>query len=104
MTNIKNDLANKILAELKHYDNAIIQDEQLARWHKSGHGKKVQHSILGRIKSKLMAYFDNVIVLDKMIPTTKICMECGKTYDMKQWQRTFKCDCGVKRDRDIHAA
>ena len=77
MTNIKNDLANKILAELKHYDNVIIQDEQLARWHKSGHGKKVQHSILGRVKSKLMNGFDNVIVLDKMIPTTKICIECG---------------------------
>ena len=104
MTNIKNDLANKIIAELKHYDNVIIQDEQLARWHKSGHGKKVQHSILGRVKSKLMTALDNVIVLDKMIPTTKICMECGKTYEMNQWQRTFKCECGVEEDRDVHAA
>ena len=104
MTNVKNDLANKILAELKPYDNVIIQDEQLARWHKNGHGKKVQHSILGRVKSKLMTAFDNVIVLDKMIPTTKICMECGKTHSMKTSQRTFKCICGVKEDRDIHAA
>ena len=31
-------------------------------------------------------------------------MECGKTYDMKPSQRTFKCICGVKEDRDIHAA
>ena len=104
MKNIKDDLANKILAQLKHYDNVIIQDEQLARWHKNGHGKKVQHSILGRVKSKLMTLFDNVIVLDKFIPTTKICMDCGKTYDMKPSQRTFKCTCGVKEDRDIHAA
>ena len=104
MTNIKNDIANKILAQLKPYCNVIIQDEQLARWYKNGHGKKVQHSILGRVKSKLMAQFDNVIVLDKMIPTTKICMECGKTYGMKPSQRTFKCTCGVKEDRDIHAA
>ena len=104
MTNIKNDLANKILAQLKHYDNVIIQDEQLANWHKNGHGKKVQHSILGRVKSKLMTMFNNVIIFDKMIPTTKICMECGKIYDMKQYQRTFKCICGVKEDRDIHAA
>ena len=51
-----------------------------------------------------MTLFDNVIVLDKFIPTTKICMECGKTYDMKPSQRTFKCTCGVKEDRDIHAA
>lgn len=104
MTNIKDDLANKILAQLKHYNNVIIQDEQLSKWHKNGHGKKVQHSILGRIKSKLMAYFNNVIVLDKMIPTTKICMKCGKTYEMAPSQRTFKCTCGIKEDRDIHAA
>lgn len=51
-----------------------------------------------------MTTFDNVIVLDKMIPTTKICIECGKTYEMKPSQRTFKCTCGVKEDRDIHAA
>ena len=51
-----------------------------------------------------MTLFDNVIVLDKMIPTTKICMECGKTYGMKPSQRAFKCTCGVKEDRDIHAA
>lgn len=41
MTDVKNDLANKIVAELKYYDNVIIQDEQLAKWHKGGHGKKV---------------------------------------------------------------
>ena len=104
MTNIKDDLANKILAQLKPYDNVIIQNEQLARWHKNGHGKKVQHSILGKVKSKLMTAFDNVIVIDKMIPTTTICMECGKTHDMKLSQRAFKCTCGVKEDRDIHAA
>ena len=103
MTNIKSDLANKIIAQLKHYGNVIIQDEQLVNWHKNGHGKKVQHSVLGRVKEKLMA-LPNVIVLDRFIPTTKICMECGKTYEMKQGQRTFKCTCGVKEDRDIHAA
>jgi len=51
-----------------------------------------------------MTAFDNVIVIDKMIPTTTICMECGKTHDMKLSQRAFKCTCGVKEDRDIHAA
>ena len=54
VTNKKNDASNKILSDLKHYDNIVIQDEQLAKWQKSGHGRKVQHSILGRIKSKLM--------------------------------------------------
>ena len=43
--------------------------------------------------------------MDKTIPTTKICLNCGKVFnDMKQSHRTFKCDCGVTHDRDIHAA
>lgn len=53
LKNKKQDISNKILSELKYYDNVIIQDEQLSKWMKSGHGKKVQHSCLGRIKSKL---------------------------------------------------
>ena len=31
-------------------------------------------------------------------------MNCGKTYEMKQSQRIFKCDCGISGDRDVHAA
>lgn len=41
LTNVKDDLANKILAELKFYDNVVIQDEQIAKWQKTGHGKKI---------------------------------------------------------------
>ena len=105
LKNKKQDISNKILSELKYYDNVIIQDEQLSKWMKCGHGKKVQHSCLGRIKSKLKTQFDNVICLDKTIPTTKICLNCGKVFnDMKQSHRTFKCDCGVTLDRDVHAA
>ena len=104
MTNSKNDASNKILSELKHYDNVVIQDEQLSKWQKSGHGKKVQHSILGRIKSKLKNQFDNIILLSSNIPTTKICMDCGSTHKMSQSQRVFSCDCGVTMDRDVHAA
>jgi len=103
MTNKKSDAANKVLSELKYYNNVVIQDEQLSKWQKSGHGKKIQHSCLGRLKAKLKT-FDNVIILAANIPTTKICMDCGRIYDMKQSQRTFRCDCGVNADRDVHAA
>ena len=103
MTNRKNDAANKIVAELKSYDNVILQDEQLAHWHKTGHGKKVQHSILGRLKTKIMA-LDNAIVLARDIPTTKICMDCGRVHDMPVSRRQFKCQCGATGDRDVHAA
>ena len=47
----------------------------------------------------------NVVVLDKYVPTTKVCTECGCYHDdLKLSDRIFKCDCGVEMDRDIHAA
>ena len=86
------------------YQTVIIQDEQLSNWHKSNHGKAVQYSILGRVKSKLIQH-DNVIVLNKWLPTTKLCTNCGKIHnEIKLYDRTFNCDCGILEDRDIHSA
>lgn len=104
ITNRKNDLANKIVHEFNQYQTIVIQDEQLKNWHKNGHGKAVQHSVLGRVKSKLLLN-PNTVVLEKTVPTTKLCTKCGTWHDeIKVWNRTFKCDCGVEMDRDIHAA
>ena len=104
ITNKKKDIANQICSRLKNYDLVVIQDEQLKNWHKGRHGKKVQHSCMGMIKSKLQQY-PNVVVLDRFIPTTKLCSKCGKKHDaLKLWDRTFRCECGVSQDRDIHAA
>jgi len=104
LSNKKNDLANKMVHEFTQYQTVIIQDEQLSNWHKSNHGKAVQHSILGRVKSKLTQH-DNVIVLNKWLPTTKLCTNCGKMHnEIKLYNRTFNCDCGISEDRDIHSA
>ena len=103
-TNRKNDLANKIVHKFLQYETVVIQDEQLHNWHKNGHGKAVQHSVLGRVKSKLKA-MPNVVVLGKTVPTTRLCTNCGCYHDeIKLWDRTFKCGCGINMDRDIHAA
>ena len=104
ITNRKNDLANKIVHEFSQYKTVVIQDEQLKNWHKNGHGKAVQHSVLGRVKSKLLLN-PNIVVLGKTVPTTKLCTKCGVWHDeIKVWNRTFKCECGVEMDRDVHAA
>ena len=104
ITNRKNDLANKIVANLSQYETVVIQDEQLKNWHKNGHGKAVQHSVLGRVKSKLLLN-PNTVVLGKTVPTTKLCTNCGVWHDeIKVWNRTFKCECGVEMDRDVHAS
>ena len=102
LTNKKNDVSNKMVGSLKKHKRIVIQDEQLQNWHKGGHGKSVQHSILGRVKSKLTK-LEQTVVLDKFIPTTKLCTVCGKTHEVDRWDKTFSC-CGLTEDRDIHAA
>ena len=82
----------------------VIQDEQLKNWSKNCHGKAIQHSVLGRVKSKLKTK-ENVVILSKTVPTTKLCTNCGVYHDeLKVWDRTFECECGVEMDRDIHAS
>lgn len=104
LANIKNDKANKLCHRLHTYKQVVIQDENLRGWHKGGHGKAVQHSILGRVKKKLRT-MDNVYVLSRFAPTTKLCFHCGELHnEIRVWDRVFQCDCGVCMDRDVHAA
>lgn len=104
LSNKKNDLANKVVHDFLQYQTIVIQDEQLHNWHKSNHGKAVQHSVMGRVKSRLVAN-DRVVVLSRFLPTTKLCTNCGFLHDdIKLWDRHFVCPCGVSEDRDIHSA
>lgn len=66
--------------------------------------RKVHHSCLGLIKTKLKARKET-IVLDKFIPTTKLCSKCGMIKkDLRLDDRTYTCECGYEEDRDVHAA
>jgi len=101
---IKDDFAYKFVKELKQYDKVVIQDENLKGWHKGSHAKAVQHSVLGRVKSRLKKQ-SNTHILSRFAPTTKMCFNCGEIHkDIMLWDRVFECDCGVRMDRDVHAA
>lgn len=106
INNKKNDISNKIVHSILN-DNKIIvmQDEQISEWRQDGlSGSKIQHSILGRIKHKLM-YSNRVKMLDKWFPTTKYCRYCGSKVELELKDRIFECsNCKTKEDRDIHAA
>ena len=106
ISNKKNDISNKIVHSILN-DNKIIviQDEQISEWKQDGlYGSKIQHSILGRIKSKLINN-DRTIILDKWFPTTKYCRHCGLKVELELKDRIFECPkCKTKEDRDIHAA
>ena len=106
INNKKNDISNKIVSDiLSNNKTIVIQDEQISKWRQDGlSGTKIQHSILGRIKSKL-SMNDRVVILDKWFPTTKYCSKCGNKVELELKDRIFECpNCKTKEDRDIHAA
>ena len=104
LVNRKNDKANKIVADLNSRFGLIyIQDENLSGWQKTGHGKAVQHSCLGRVKARLKTQ-DNVYVVNRWIPTTQQCINCGEKHSMPPEIRTFECGCGLCMPRDLHSA
>ena len=103
LSNKKQDKANKIVSKLKQYETIVIQDEQIANWHKGLFGKQVQNSCMGLVKAKLKQ-LPQTIVLDKWIPTTKWCPKCGHRHNMTLDERTYICECGYQEDRDIHSA
>ncbi len=106
ITNKKNDVANKVVHNLLSIaDIIVMQDEQIESWRQTTNSTdKIQHSILGRIKSKL-SYSDRVVILDKWFPTTKYCSNCGNMLSLELNERIYECPvCKKKEDRDIHAA
>ena len=105
ITNRKNDAANKVVAYLLSYQNVYMQDENISSWKKFNFGRQIQHSILGRVKAKLINH-PRVNVIDRFAPTSKFCPIChNKKNDLKLSDRIYKCNiCGYERDRDVHAA
>ena len=104
LTSRKRDAANKIVHELLEHEHVYMQDENLRGWHKGLFGRRVQHSVLGLVKAKLIKH-ERVTVLPKSAPTTKYCPVCRKLKkDIPLADRVYECSCGYSEDRDIHAA
>lgn len=103
--NQKDDAANKFVHYLKQFEKVVIQDEMLAKWQRTGHGKKIERGVLGRVKATIKQW-STVEKLDKSYPTSKFCFDCyHNNKDLKQWNREYVCPyCGCVSDRDEHAA
>lgn len=107
ITNRRDDIANKLSHEILGYEQVFMQDENIAGWRsKRGYvrgGRKIQRSVLGRVKARLSAN-PRVTVLGKHVATTATCI-CGAKTIHTPDKRTFVCaSCGYSDDRDIHAA
>jgi len=105
-TNKKNDLANKTVHDiLENYDFVAIQDEMIANWHRGLFGKQVQHSAMGKIKSKLKNSSKTHIV-PRSFPSTQKCPFCGKNTKHPVSKRDYTCGyCGYYHpSRDVKSA
>lgn len=103
ISNQKKDIANKIINKLKLYQ-LIIQDDNLSDWHKGYFGKSIQHSVLGRIKSRIIN-LETSIVIGQFERTTNTCFNCGYKLDLKLGDKEFTCPiCGHSDFRDRNAA
>ena len=106
LSNLKKDKCNKLVNYLcTTYSTIYMQDEMIVGWHKGLFGKQVQHSCLGQLKGKLSKQ-NNVRIIDKSYPTTKLCYNCGTLHkDITLNDRTFICPtCGFSEERDLKAA
>jgi len=104
ISNQKQDKVNKLVNYLCLNHNTIfMQDENIKGWHAGLFGRQIQMSALGSLKSKLSKQ-NNVKIIDRFLPTTKLCFHCGKRLDIKLSDRIFKCDCGYEEQRDIKSA
>ena len=106
LTNIKNNISNKIVHDLiNNYDEIFIQDEMLTSWHSNRYcSSTIQHSCLGRVKSKLRQS-SKVLMIDKKYATTKTCSCCHHKQDISLNEREYICpNCGNEISRDVNSA
>ena len=106
ITNRRQDAANKTFNEIqKGKDILVIQDDNIAGWHKGLFGKEVQNSCLGTLKAKFKAD-PRTIVIGQFFPSTAVCPICGHKHEgMKLGVERFVCPyCGYSEERDTKGA
>ena len=69
-------------------------------------GRQIQSYCLGRVKWKIVALEKSgrSYKISKWLPTTKFCPNCGCLNMLTLDERTYICDCGYSRNRDVHAS
>ena len=104
LSNLKEEAANQFVASLKNRSLVALQDENLRGWKaRRGYGRVIQHSAMGRVKSKLRR-LPQAVLVERFAPTTQLCPECGSLNKLPLSQRVYSCECGYSMPRDLHAA
>jgi putative transposase len=105
LTNRRKDIRHKLVsAVVNNYRYVAFQDESIAGWKASGHGKKVQFSGIGSILADLKHKAVAPLEVDKFFPSTKLCPKCGMKNTPTLADRVYECGCGFVADRDWKSA
>jgi len=105
LSNIKKDIENRVFAFIKSYEKVYMQDENIKGWKSGLFGRNIQHTSIGGITSRLKNNLETLLLLDRFIPTTQTCSNCGHKQKMSLSDRVFKCEsCGFEIDRDWNSA
>jgi len=110
ISDLRADFTHKFTTQIcRENQTIIIEDLNLKSWSKM-FGKSGIDGGVGearrQLKYKSLIYNNNLVVIDKWIPTSKSCSNCGcYKSDLSLHDRIFKCgDCGYVMDRDWNAA
>ncbi len=107
---IKDDFLHKLSNYLiRNFDFIAIEDLNVSGMSKN---RCLSRRILQQgwsefvrqLQYKAEWYHKIIYKVDRFFPSTKLCMNCGQIHEIPLSKRTFKCDCGVEEDRDVHAA
>jgi len=105
LTNIKEDIKNKIVSNLK--DNVEIicfQDENIKAWQRMW-GKRILSTSIGGIIASLKQRVHTPVEVPKFFPSTKTCHACGNKQLITLSERIYSCSiCNNIMDRDLNSS
>jgi len=105
LSNIKKDIENRVFAFIKSYEKVYMQNENIKGWKSGLFGRNIQHTSIGGITSRLRDNLETLVLLNRFLPTTQTCSDCGHKQKMSLSDRVFKCEsCGFEIDRDWNSA
>ena len=112
LTNIRVDYENKIIAAIVRRKPSfiVLEDLNVRGMMKNRHLSRAiaaqrfsYFRIKLTIKAKQMGI--EVRIVDRFYPSSKKCSQCGRIkHDLKLRDRIYRCECGLKLDRDLNAA
>lgn len=101
----RNDYLRKIVSVItKQYRVVGVEDLNISGMMKN---RRLAKSIWDASWGKFISFLAEkvfVVKIDRYFPSTQICYSCDERHKVFLSERTYKCECGNERSRDLNAA